>query len=98
MVITLVRFKSGLTDEEVQAKFEARANAYERVPGLIEKLYVRYRETGEFGAVYVWDDEDALEAFRQSDLGRSIPDAYRIDGELETTLLDVTLVVQSALT
>jgi hypothetical protein len=49
MVISLVRFKSGLTDEDVQAKFEARADAYESVPGLIEKLYVRYR-TGDFGA------------------------------------------------
>ena len=95
MVVSVVRFKSGLSDEEVQAKFEARADAYEHVPGLLEKLYLRYRETGEHGAVYVWESEDAFEVFRRSELGSSIPDAYRIvEGTRETKLADVTLVVQ----
>lgn len=98
MVISVVRFKSALSDEEVQAKFETRADAYEHVPGLLEKLYLRYRETGEHGAVYVWESEDAFEAFRRSELGSSIPDAYRIEGTMETKLADVTLVVQPSLT
>jgi heme-degrading monooxygenase HmoA len=94
MVVSLVRFKSGLTDEDVQAKFEARADAYESVPGLIEKLYVRYR-TGDFGAVYVWEDEEALAAFRSSDLGSSIAGAYQVEGGyVEHELADVTLVVR----
>jgi heme-degrading monooxygenase HmoA len=94
MVISLVRFKSGLTDEDVQAKFEARADAYESVPGLIEKLYVRYR-TGDFGAVYVWEDEEALAAFRNSDLGSSIAGAYQVEGgHVVHEVADVTLVVR----
>jgi heme-degrading monooxygenase HmoA len=94
MVISLVRFKSGLTDEDVQAKFEARADAYESVHGLIEKLYVRYR-TGEFGAVYVWEDEEALAAFRNSALGSSIADAYQVEGgHVVNEVADVTLVVR----
>lgn len=97
MIASLVRFRSGLADEEVQAKFEARADAYERVPGLVEKLYLRYR-TGEFGAVYVWESDEALAAFRASELGRSIAEAYEIDGdEVDTELADVTLVVRPAL-
>jgi heme-degrading monooxygenase HmoA len=95
MFVSVVRFKSGLDDRDVQAKFEARAAAYERVPGLVEKLYLSYRETGEFGAVYVWEDEAAFEAFRTSGLGSSIPDAYRVQGSMETTPADVTLVVRS---
>jgi heme-degrading monooxygenase HmoA len=94
VVISLVRFKSALSDEEVQAKFEARADAYERVPGLIEKLYLRYR-TGEFGAVYVWEDEDALAAFRTSELGSSIAGAYQVEGgEVGYEVADVTLAVR----
>ena len=94
MVVSLVRFKSALSDEEVQAKFEARADAYERVPGLIEKLYLRYR-TGEFGAVNVWDDEDALAAFRASELGSSIATAYEVEsGEVGYQVADVTLAVR----
>jgi heme-degrading monooxygenase HmoA len=84
VIASLVRFKSGLADDEVQAKFEARADAYERVPGLIEKLYLHYR-TGEFGAIYVWEGEEALAAFRAE------------GGEVDTELADVTLVVRPAL-
>jgi len=97
VIASLVRFRSGLTDEEVQAKFEARAEAYERVPGLIEKLYLRYR-TGEFGAIYVWEGEEALAAFRASELGRSIAGAYEVEGgKVDAELADVTLVVRPAL-
>jgi hypothetical protein len=67
------------------------------VPGLVEKLYLRYR-TGEFGAVYVWESDEALAAFRASELGRSIAEAYEIEGdEVDTELADVTLVVRPAL-
>jgi heme-degrading monooxygenase HmoA len=97
VVISLVRFKSALSDEEVQAKFEARADAYEGVPGLIEKLYLRYR-SGEFGAVYVWEDEDALAAFRTSELGSSIASAYQVEGgEVSYEVADVTLAVRPTL-
>jgi heme-degrading monooxygenase HmoA len=97
VIASLVRFRSGLPDGEVQAKFEARADAYERVPGLLEKLYLRYR-TGEFGAIYPWESEEALTAFRASELGRSIAGAYEVEGgEVDTELADVTLVVRPAL-
>jgi heme-degrading monooxygenase HmoA len=92
MIVSIVRFRSGLTDQQVQTLYEARADRYREVPGLMEKLYVRYR-TGEHGAVYVWRDEDALEAFRASDLGRSIGSAYEVEGEPVAELADVTLVV-----
>lgn len=61
-------------------------------PGLVEKLYLRYR-SGEHGAVYVWESEDALEAFRASDLRRSIGSAYHVDGAPQSELADVTQAV-----
>ena len=94
MIVSLVRFASGLADDEVQGKFEARAEAYESVPGLIEKLYLHYRN-GDFGAVYVWEDEDALAAFRASGLGGSIAGAYKVEGgEVIYEVADVTLAVR----
>ena len=94
MIVSLVRFASRLTDEEVQAKFEARAEAYESVPGLIEKLYLHYRN-GDFGAVYVWEDEEAFAAFQASELGSSIADAYRVEGgAVGYEVADVTLAVR----
>jgi len=94
MVVSVVRFASLLEDAEVQRKFEARAEAYEDVPGLIEKLYLHYRN-GDFGAVYVWESEDALTAFRASELGSSIAGAYRVEGgEVAYEVADVTLAVR----
>jgi heme-degrading monooxygenase HmoA len=92
-VLTVVRFTSGLSETEVLEKFASRAYDYERVPGLVEKLYVRYRGTGQFGAVYVWKDEESLSAFQRSDLGRSIAEAYQVEGELESIVADVTMLV-----
>jgi len=92
VIVSIVRFRSGLTDDEVQRLYEGRSARYEEVPGLVEKLYLRYR-SGEHGAVYVWEDEAALETFRRSELGRSIGAAYRVEGEPHSELADVTLVV-----
>ncbi len=94
MIVSIVRFASGLSDDEVQARFEERADRYRSVPGLVEKLYLRYRDTGEFGAVYVWESEDALSRFRRSELGRSIGAAYDVRSEPGSELADVRLVVQ----
>ena len=94
MIVSLVRFKSGLSDEAVQATFEERADHYRNVPGLVEKIYLRFREGGEFGAVYVWDSEKALMDFRETELARSIPDAYQVEEAPRVELADVCLVVQ----
>ncbi|MGE5274693.1 MAG: YdhR family protein [Verrucomicrobiota bacterium] len=94
MIVSLVRFKSRLDDEKVQAMFEERSNDYRAVPGLVEKLYLRLRDTGEFGAVYVWDSEEALNRFRETDLARTIPIAYQVEGAPTFEIADVRLVVQ----
>jgi heme-degrading monooxygenase HmoA len=96
MIVSLVRFTSGLSDDEVQATFEERADQYRSVPGLIEKIYLRFRDSGEFGAVYVWDSEKALLEFRETELARTIPEVYRVEGERpHAELADVCLVIQS---
>jgi heme-degrading monooxygenase HmoA len=94
LIISLVRFKSKLDDDDVRAMFEERSDRYRSVPGLVEKLYLRFRDTGEFGAVYVWDSEDALARFRESDLARTIPSAYQVVGAPSFEIGDVRLVVQ----
>ena len=94
MVVSIVRFTSKLSPDEVQTTFEDRAGSYRQVPGLVEKIYLRFRDTGEFGAVYVWDSDDALAHFRESELARSIPEAYRVEGGAKIELADVSLVVR----
>ena len=94
VIVSLVIFRSSLSDDEVLARFEARADRYQSVPGLVEKLYLRYQETGEFGAIYVWDSEESLARFRDSELSQTIPQAYQVDGWPRTEVADVILVVR----
>ena len=94
MIVSLVRFKSRLSDDAVQATFEERADHYRNVPGLVEKIYLRFDETGEFGAIYVWDSEKALLDFRETELARTIPDAYQVEEAPLVELADVRLVIQ----
>jgi heme-degrading monooxygenase HmoA len=96
VIVSLVRFTSNLSDDEVEEVFEGRADRYRDLPGLVEKIYLRFRETGEFGAVYVWESEEDLLRFRESDLARTIPEVYRVEGAPSVELADVPLVVRHA--
>jgi heme-degrading monooxygenase HmoA len=95
VVVSIVRFRSKLEDDAVEAKFEERADQYRRVPGLVEKIYLRYRETGDYGAIYVWESDEALARFRESELARKIPEAYQVEAAPSSELADVSLVVRS---
>jgi heme-degrading monooxygenase HmoA len=94
VIVSLVRFTSRLSDDQVQAAFEWRADSYRDVPGLLEKRYLRFRDTGEFGAIYVWESEEALARFRETDLARTIPSVYEVEGLPSSELADVCLVVR----
>ncbi len=98
MIVSLVRFKSRLSDDAVRATFEERADRYRNVPGLVEKIYLRFRASGEFGAVYVWDSEQALMDFRETELARTIPDVYEVEDAPLAELADVCLVIQPEIT
>ena len=79
-VVQLVLFESGLSDDDIRRTIEERAPQYRALPGLLQKLYLRDEETGEYGGLYIWKDEESLRAFRGSELARTIPDAYRVEG------------------
>jgi hypothetical protein len=46
------------------------------VPGLIQKIYGRDTTTGDVCGIYFFDSEEALAAFRETELARTIPAAY----------------------
>jgi heme-degrading monooxygenase HmoA len=96
LVVSIVRFQSRLSDEDVQALYKQRAERYRQLPGLVEKIYLQFRETGEAGAIYVWESEEALRRFRESELAGSISDVYQVEGPPSVELADVCLVVHQA--
>ena len=79
MVIHFVRFKTDLAQEEVRRIMEERAPRFREVPGLVQKYYGYEPDSGAFCGCYIFDSEESRQAFRQSELARTIPAAYQAE-------------------
>lgn len=93
-MIQLTRFKSALSDAEVMQLMKDRAPQFRAVAGLIQKYYIKDEKTGEHGAVYVWESEAAMLAFRETPLAQSMSDVYQIEGAKRVEILEVTQVLR----
>jgi heme-degrading monooxygenase HmoA len=94
MIVQLVKYKTGLSDAEAAKIIAQRASQYEALPGLRQKLYIREPGTGEYGGIYVWEDEDSMREFRESDLAATIPEAYRVEGDPRVEVFEVVSVLR----
>jgi heme-degrading monooxygenase HmoA len=94
VIVRIVRFRSGPEDSAVVSAFAGRARRYREVKGLRQKYYLRFPETGEYGAVYVWDSRRALEDFNRSELARSIPEVYRVEGAPQGEVAEILLTLR----
>jgi len=93
--VQIVRFKSGLPEDQILTMYEARAPRYRALKGLKQKYYLRFPETEEHGAVYVWESEADLKAFRESDLGRTISSTYQVQGAPQVLTGEVLLTLRA---
>ena len=76
VVVLFVRVKSPLDAEELQRRVIERRPHFREVPGLVQKIYGKDPATGDVCGIYFFEDGDALAAFRDSELARTIPSAY----------------------
>jgi hypothetical protein len=74
--ILFVRIKSGLDADEFDRRLLERRPRFREVPGLVQKIYGRDDATGDVCGIYFFDSDEALAAFRETELARTIPDAY----------------------
>ncbi|MGH6914851.1 MAG: YdhR family protein, partial [Geminicoccales bacterium] len=74
--ILFVRIKSGLDAEEFERRLIERRPRFREVPGLLQKIYGRDATTGDVCGIYFFESEEALAAFRETELARTIPTAY----------------------
>jgi hypothetical protein len=93
MIAQIVRFRSGLSEPDVLRTYRARAPRYRAIAGLVEKYYLRF-PGGEHGAVYLWNSSEAMQAFRESDLARSIPEAYDVQGAPQVEFAEVVFALR----
>jgi len=74
--VLYVRIKSDLDPEEFDRRLIERKPRFLEVPGLLQKIYGRDEATGDVCGIYFFKSEEALAAFRDSDLAKTIPAAY----------------------
>lgn len=80
MIAQFVQFETSLSEAEVTAIARARAPQFRALPDLVQKFYLRLGMPNHCGGLYIWKSREAMQAFRDSELARSIPEAYRIVG------------------
>ena len=79
-VMMSVRFRSRLLPDELTRRYEERMPEFRRLPGLIQKYYVHDEATGEWGGIYLWESEQAMQGYLASDLRQSIAAVYEVEG------------------
>jgi len=79
MVIHFVRITTRLAQAEVRQIMEERAPRFREVPGLLQKYYGYEPTSGAFCGCYLFDSEESRQAFRHSEIARTIPAAYQAE-------------------
>lgn len=74
--ILYVRIKSDLDPAELQRRVDERKPRFLEVPGLIQKIYAHDEATGDVCGIYLFESKQALAAFRETELAKTIPAAY----------------------
>jgi Putative mono-oxygenase ydhR len=74
--VLFVRITSALEPEEFDRRLAERRPRFREVTGLLQKVYGRDPETGDVCGIYFFESGEAMRAFRETELARSIPSAY----------------------
>lgn len=89
MILQIVRLKSQLDQEDLMTKAREREPEFKKIPGLLQKYYVKMEKEGTYGGIYVWDTLESIQSFKESDLARSIPKAYEVIEAPQIELMDI---------
>jgi hypothetical protein len=76
--ILFTRVKSALAPDELVRRVNQRMPRFREVPGLIQKFYGSDEETGDVCGIFLFEDENALAAYRNSELAQTAPGAYEV--------------------
>ena len=90
MIMQIVKLKTLLPRHELLHIAHERAPEFRALPGLIQKYYVDREGEGEYAGVYLWDSMQSLARFRESELAKSIPEAY---GVIEPPVIEIAEIL-----
>lgn len=78
-ILLIVRgLKSKLSYDEAERRCQERMPEFRKLPGLVQKYYSYDESTQEWAGIYLWDSEESLAAYLESDLRKTIPSAYEL--------------------
>jgi heme-degrading monooxygenase HmoA len=80
MIVQFVQFETSLGEDEIMAVAMARESRYAAIPGLVQKYYLKLNKPNHFGGILIWASREAMAAFADTDLARTIPSAYKVIG------------------
>ena len=80
MIVQFVQFETSLTEDQVMTIAKERADMFRAIPGLVQKYYLKLDKPNHYGGFYIWKSREAMLAFRETELARTIPLAYKIVG------------------
>ncbi|MDH5378754.1 MAG: hypothetical protein OEX00_10550 [Gammaproteobacteria bacterium] len=94
MIIATVTFESELTEQEAFQIAEERLPMFKKIPGLLQKYYVKTAQPNFYSGVYIWDSMESLKTFRESELAKTIPAAYRVKGAPNVVVGEIFTVLR----
>jgi len=78
-IMLIVRgLKSRLSREEFERRYKERLPQFRKITGLLQKYYAYDESTGDWAGIYLWDSEESVARYLESDLRKSIPTAYEL--------------------
>jgi heme-degrading monooxygenase HmoA len=78
IILIVGGLKSKLSKEELDRRYKERMPQFRDVPGLVQKYYSYDEATQEWAGIYLWESEEALAAYLESDLKNTIAAAYEL--------------------
>ena len=89
MVVQIIKIKSELSEEELVKTAKDRAINFRAMPGLLQKYYIRLKDPGYYGGVYIWDSKKSMLDFKKSELASTIAQAYEIVDKPNVEISDI---------
>ena len=100
MHVQIVTFNlDGITEGDYIDVASRLAPRFASVPGLLAKVWLESPSSGTYGAIYFWDDEDAMNRFLATDLFEGTnPEFVNLTADDFSVLANLTRATQPVLT
>jgi hypothetical protein len=95
MIVQFIHFETSLSEKELLAVAEERLPQFRAIPSLVQKYYLKLDKPNHYGGFYIWDSPEATAKYRDSDLAKSIPSAYKIVGAPDIRAYEVVFPLRS---